>query len=138
MTHFWISVIGRPNSGFCRINIVSSKLQTLFICNYTYFLGYNALQSIESKQTLQRNILSPCSTACHLISLWFLSWLMLLPWRWMWYVPAKCQLIFNGLQGIISTRQNSWNSTICIPCRVLTLCLVAACVWIIIYGGWSR
>jgi hypothetical protein len=46
-----------------------------------------------------------CSpSACHLISLWFLTWLRLRPWRWRRYVHPKRRLNFNWLHGVISQK----------------------------------
>jgi hypothetical protein len=36
------------------------------------------------------------SSACHLLSRWFLARLILWPWRWRRYIPPKYRLIFNG------------------------------------------
>jgi hypothetical protein len=44
----------------------------------------------------KRSLLSTGS-ACHLLSLWFLAWLILLPWRWRWYISWKRWLTVNGL-----------------------------------------
>jgi hypothetical protein len=41
------------------------------------------------------------SSACHLLSRWFLARLILRPWRWRLYVPPKRRLTFNGLHGTI-------------------------------------
>jgi hypothetical protein len=42
-----------------------------------------------------------CS-ACHLLSWWFLVWLILGPCRWRRHVPPKRWLTFKGLHGVIS------------------------------------
>jgi hypothetical protein len=47
---------------------------------------------------------SPQSSAFHLLSRWFHAGLILLPWRWRWYVPPKRRLTFNGLHGVISQK----------------------------------
>jgi hypothetical protein len=39
---------------------------------------------------------------CHLLSRWFLAWLILRPWRWRWHVPSKRLLTFNRLHGFLS------------------------------------
>jgi hypothetical protein len=57
-------------------------------------LGYNALQSIESQPTFQRTLLAA--------SCWFLSWLILRPWRQRRHVPPKRLLAFSVLRGVIS------------------------------------
>jgi hypothetical protein len=44
------------------------------------------------------------SSACHLISRWFLARLILLPWRWRRHVPPKRWLTFNELNGVISQK----------------------------------
>jgi hypothetical protein len=36
------------------------------------------------------------------ISHWFLSWLILQPWRWRHYDPPKCQLTFTRLHCVIT------------------------------------
>jgi hypothetical protein len=41
-------------------------------------------------------------STCHLLSHWFLVWLILRPWRWRRYVPPKCWLTCNGLHSVIS------------------------------------
>lgn len=43
-------------------------------------------------------------SACHLLSLWFLAYLILQPWRWRWCFPLKHQLTFSRLHGIISQK----------------------------------
>jgi hypothetical protein len=42
--------------------------------------------------------------ACHLLSRWFLSRLILRPWRWVRYVTRKRRLTFNRLYGVISQK----------------------------------
>jgi hypothetical protein len=37
-------------------------------------------------------------------SRWFLSWLILWPWRWKRHVPLKRQLTFSGLHGVIAQK----------------------------------
>jgi hypothetical protein len=44
------------------------------------------------------------SSACHLLSCWFLAWLILWPWRWRHCALPKCRLFLNGLHGIISQK----------------------------------
>jgi hypothetical protein len=44
------------------------------------------------------------TTACHLLSRWYLAQLMLRPWRWRRYVPPKSQLTFNGPHGLVPRR----------------------------------
>jgi hypothetical protein len=44
------------------------------------------------------------STACHLLSRWFLARLILRSWRWRRYVPQKRRLTFNGLHGVIAQK----------------------------------
>jgi hypothetical protein len=44
------------------------------------------------------------SSACHLLSRWFLARLILRPWRWRRCVPPKRRLAFSGLHGIISQK----------------------------------
>jgi hypothetical protein len=39
--------------------------------------------------------------ACHLLSRWFLAWLILRLWRWKQYYPLKHQLYLNGLHCVI-------------------------------------
>jgi hypothetical protein len=46
----------------------------------------------------------PRSSACHLLSQWFLAQLTLWPWRWRQCVSLKRQLTYNGLHGIISQK----------------------------------
>jgi hypothetical protein len=33
---------------------------------------------------------------------WYLAWIILRSWRWRRHVSPKCQLTFNGLQGVLS------------------------------------
>jgi hypothetical protein len=40
----------------------------------------------------------------HLLSHWFLSWLILRTWRWGRHVSPKRRLAFNGLHGVISQK----------------------------------
>jgi hypothetical protein len=44
------------------------------------------------------------ASACHLLSRWFLAWLIPQPWRWRRHVPPKRRLTFNGLHGVISKK----------------------------------
>jgi hypothetical protein len=50
------------------------------------------------------------SSACHLISRWFLALLILRPWRWRRYVVPKSRLTFSGLHGVISQETESVNN----------------------------
>jgi hypothetical protein len=43
-------------------------------------------------------------SACHLLSRWFLAWLIFRPWRWRRYVPPKRPLTLNRLHGVISQK----------------------------------
>jgi hypothetical protein len=45
--------------------------------------------------------ITPCSSACHLLSRWYL-WSV--SWSWRWYAFPKRLLTFNELHGIISHR----------------------------------
>jgi hypothetical protein len=47
---------------------------------------------------------SSCQRWRHLLSRWFLVWLVFRPWRWRRCVPPKRQFIFNGLHGVISQK----------------------------------
>jgi hypothetical protein len=49
-------------------------------------------------------------SACHLLSRWFLAWLILRPWRWRQHVPSKRRLTFNGLHGVISQKIELFNT----------------------------
>jgi hypothetical protein len=42
------------------------------------------------------------SSACHLLSRWFLVWLILRSWSLRRYIPRKRRLTFNRLHGVIS------------------------------------
>jgi hypothetical protein len=44
---------------------------------------------------LQGRRISQASSACHLLSSWFLAWLILRPWRWRRHAPPKRQLDFQ-------------------------------------------
>jgi hypothetical protein len=48
--------------------------------------------------------MSPPSSACHLLSRWYLARLILRPWKWRWHVPAEGRLTFNGIYGVISQK----------------------------------
>jgi hypothetical protein len=78
-------------------------------------LGCNTMKSIRSQSAFWRNVLLPSSVsenklnkkpawkqscARHLLSCWFLAYLILYHWRWRRYVSSKCWLTFNGLHGI--------------------------------------
>jgi hypothetical protein len=72
-----------------------------------YLLGYNAVYSVESRPTFRRNISLPSSgsnnkmsksSACHLLSRWFLAQLIFKRR----HVPPKRRSTFNGLHGVIS------------------------------------
>jgi hypothetical protein len=92
----------------------------------SYLLGYNAVQSIESQPTFRRNM-SPTSagskkkssSACHLLSRWFLTRLILRPWRLRRHVPPKRQLTFNWLHGAIS--QKIWLLNVTATARLMPL-----------------
>jgi hypothetical protein len=83
-----------------------------------YSKGFEVLTAVVMKSTISWDI-TPCSplrvnrrfrgtyrlpwiSACHLLSHWFLGWLILWPWRWRRYVPLKRRLTFNSLHSIIS------------------------------------
>jgi hypothetical protein len=34
-------------------------------------------------------------------SCWFVAWFTFRFWRWIWHVPSKRRLTFNGLHGVI-------------------------------------
>jgi hypothetical protein len=42
--------------------------------------------------------------ACHLLSYWYLAWLILLPWRWRRYILPKRRLTVSWLHGVISQK----------------------------------
>jgi hypothetical protein len=44
------------------------------------------------------------SSACHLLSRWFLARLAFRLWSWRSYFPQKRRLTFNGLQGVTSQK----------------------------------
>jgi hypothetical protein len=63
--------------------------------------------ALFSKRRTYRWVASPqrnTSSACHLLSRWFLDRLILRPWRWRLCVPPKRRLTFNGLHGVISLK----------------------------------
>jgi hypothetical protein len=47
------------------------------------------------------------SSACHLLSYWFLTRLILRPWRWRRYIPPKRRLTFNDYTALYPRRQYS-------------------------------
>jgi hypothetical protein len=44
------------------------------------------------------------TSACHLLSRWYLAQLIFRPWRWRRYVSPKRWLTFSGLHGVISEK----------------------------------
>jgi hypothetical protein len=44
------------------------------------------------------------SSACHLLSDWYLAALVLRPWRWRQNIAPKCRFTLNGLYGVISQK----------------------------------
>jgi hypothetical protein len=68
-----------------------------------YFALVRSELEYVQKNTIFWHI-TPCSSACHLLSRWFLARLILRPWRWERYVPPKRLLTFNGLHGVISQK----------------------------------
>jgi hypothetical protein len=55
------------------------------------------------------------SSAFHLLSSWYLAWLILRPWRWRRYVPPKRRFTFNGLHGVISQKLVLFEMYGCLP-----------------------
>jgi hypothetical protein len=51
--------------------------------------------------------------SCHLLSLWFLPWLILRPWRWRRHIPPKRLLTLNGLHGFIFQKMESLKLCAC-------------------------
>jgi hypothetical protein len=77
--------------------------------NYEHFVQHEVLTSVVMKSTIFWDI-TLCSllkvnrSACKLLSCWYLAQHILQLWRWRWYVPPKCQLIFNALHRVISQK----------------------------------
>jgi hypothetical protein len=67
------------------------------LCWRVLFVGYNAVQSVETQPIFRRNmsILSSWSENNPSDSCLFLSWFILRPWRWRRYIPLKFWLTFN-------------------------------------------
>jgi hypothetical protein len=49
------------------------------------------------------------TSACHLLTCWFLLKLFLRPWRWRRYVPPKRRAPLNALHGVISQKKILFN-----------------------------
>jgi hypothetical protein len=68
------------------------------------------VQSAGSQPTFRRNMSSHSgskkkpSSACHVLSCWFLAWLILTSWRWRWHIPPKCRSTFDGLHGVVTQK----------------------------------
>jgi hypothetical protein len=60
--------------------------------------------SVGFQRTTRHHISQDIRVALHnhLLSRWFLYWLIFRPWRWRRHVPLKRRLSFNGLHGVIS------------------------------------
>jgi hypothetical protein len=71
-----------------------------------YLLGYDTMQSVETKPTFRRNTFSRLQAEfCLLLaSCWFLAWLILRPWICRRHIPPKSPLKMNGLYGVISMK----------------------------------
>jgi hypothetical protein len=52
------------------------------------------------------------SSACHLLSCWFLAWLILQSCRQRQYVPPKCLLTFIRLHGVVSPKTELFITTV--------------------------
>jgi hypothetical protein len=70
----------------------------------------NYLQGRRINQSRKQRKIS----AFHLLSRWFLAWLILRPWIWRRYVPPKRPLHFNGLHGVTSQKTELFNLIICL------------------------
>jgi hypothetical protein len=76
-------------------------------------VGFEVLTTVVMMSSIFWDI-TPCSplkvngrfggtggSACHLLSRWFPTRLILRTWRWRRHVPPKGRLTFNGLHGVI-------------------------------------
>jgi hypothetical protein len=52
------------------------------------------------------------SSACYMLSRWFLARLILRPWRWRRYVPPKRRSTFNGIHSVISKNIELFATTV--------------------------
>jgi hypothetical protein len=66
--------------------------------------GRTCRPHLQGRRMSQARI-QPENSAYHLLSLWFLAWLILRSRRWRRHVPPKCRLTFNGLHGVISQKR---------------------------------
>jgi hypothetical protein len=75
-------------------------------------VGFEVLTAVIMKSTILWDV-TVCSllivdvsesSACHLLSRWFLAHLIFPHWRWRRYVPPKRWLTFNGLHSVISQK----------------------------------
>jgi hypothetical protein len=65
--------------------------------------------SVESQQMFRSNMLPSLSGSKNKLSLWFLAWLVLQPWRWRWHGPPKRRLNFSALNGVIIQKLELFN-----------------------------
>jgi hypothetical protein len=59
---------------------------------------------INTNATYSTKVFGITEPVCHLLSPWYRTRIIILPWRWWWHVPSKRRLTFNGLHGIISLK----------------------------------
>jgi hypothetical protein len=82
-TEFWWII-----SGF---ELLHAKLQ-----QFRTWLFWGTWKDIT--HTIQHNQSGPC----HLLSYWFLAWLILRPRRWSRHVPPNCRFTFSRLHGVLA------------------------------------
>jgi hypothetical protein len=123
-----------PQNKTCFNHFHKTKFSPIATTHCSTFVGFEALTAVVMKGPIFWYI-TPCSllkvnrrfggtcrfhfqgrirresSACHLLSRWFLARLILRHWRWRQYVPLKRRLTFNGLHSVITRHC----STLC-PC----------------------
>jgi hypothetical protein len=87
-----------------RIIDMKSQLLDTILCQHNLFQTLTTyLPIVKSNITFQTllELKSSIFRASHLLSRWFLAWLILRPWRWRRHVLPKRRLTFSGLYGVI-------------------------------------
>jgi hypothetical protein len=83
------------------LNLVLSKIKS--VLHYRRKREHKWCQMLDTFAYSLRYAVNISMPVCHLLSLKFLAWLILQPWRWRRHVPPKCQLTFR------------WTMYCCIP-----------------------
>jgi hypothetical protein len=100
-----------------------SPLGSLGLCESQWVLAFHSVLRASQREPICCPKFSSCflhnqkfrevhCSACHLLSLWFLAWLFLRPWRWRWPDTPKRRLTSNRLHGVITTAEDNLKSYI--------------------------